>query len=425
MTTDRIERGLSGLRERSSNSELRTQNLESRNFVMDALNGKKVLILGLARQGKALARFATAVGAQVTISDLGSAEKLAEDVAELSDLPVCFVLGEHPQELLDGCDVIALSGGVPVEAPFVQAAVARGISLTNDSLEFARRCPTRQWIGLTGSAGKTTTTTLVGEMGHLSPLKTWVGGNIGHPLLGDLSQMKREDVVVQELSSFQLEIWDQSPPIAAVLNITPNHLDRHKTMDVYTAAKGRILNQQRDMDIAVLSQDDAISFGLREQVNGRLRLFSRLRPVEDGAFLRGDEIVLRNGDTERMVCSIDDIQLKGLHNVSNVLAACVLADCVGISVDAMCDAIRNFKGVPHRLELIREIDGVQYINDSIATAPERALAAIGAFSEPLVLLAGGRDKKMDWELWTQTVAHRAKEIILYVVSPRNPYTGRS
>ena len=380
---------------------------------MDELNGKKVLILGLARQGKALARFATAVGADVTISDLGSAKKLAPDIAELDDVPVRFVLGEHPLSLLDDCDMVALSGGVPVEAPFVQAAVDRGIPLTNDSLEFGHRCPTDKWIGLTGSAGKTTTTTLVGEMGYKSPYKTWVGGNIGHPLLADLPKMATGDVVVQELSSFQLEIWDQSPRIAAMLNITPNHLDRHKTMAVYTEAKSHILNHQRGSDIAVLSADDEIAFGLSARVNGRLRLFSRLHAVDDGAFLRDDALVLRDGQREHVVCSRHDILLKGLHNISNVLAACVLADSVGIPVEAMREAIVHFQGVPHRLEPVGEIHGVQYINDSIATAPERALAAVGAFSEPLVLLAGGRDKKMDWDAWAQTVTHRAKEIILF------------
>ena len=379
----------------------------------DLLNKKQVLILGLARQGKALARFATAVGADVTVSDLGSAEKLANDVAELADLPVRFVLGEHPLSLLDRCDVIALSGGVPADAPFVRLARERGIALTNDSLEFLRRCPTEKLIGITGAAGKTTTTSLVGEMGKRSTFKSWVGGNIGHPLLSDLGEIGAEDVVVQELSSFQLEIWDRSPRVAAVLNVTPNHLDRHKTMAVYTAAKANILTHQSGDDVAVLSGDDPVAFGLRGQVNGRLRLFSRLREVEDGAFVRGEDIVLRDSTQEQVVCRVDDIQLRGSHNVSNVLAACVLADSVGIDVVVMREAIVAFRGVPHRLEPVGEVDGVSYINDSIATAPERALAAIGAFGEPLVLLAGGRDKKMDWDDWTATVSRQAKEIVLF------------
>ena len=266
--------------------------------MVDSFAGKRVLILGLARQGKALARFASAAGAEVTVSDLGSAEKLAADVAELSDCPIRFVLGEHPDSLLEEADMVALSGGVPFEAPFVRCARDKGLSLTNDSLEFARRCPTRRWVGLTGSAGKTTTTSLVGAMGRASGVATWVGGNIGYPLLTDLAEITADDIVVQELSSFQLEIWDASPPIAAILNITPNHLDRHKTMAVYTAAKAGILQAQTAADTAVLSADDPITFGLRDQVNGRLRLFSRLREVDDGAFVRGEDIVLRDGTAE-------------------------------------------------------------------------------------------------------------------------------
>ena len=380
---------------------------------MDRLNGKRLLILGLARQGKALARFATAVGADVTISDLRSAETLVQDLSELADLPIRFVLGEHPLSLLDETDILALSGGVPLEAPFVQAAVKAGIELTNDSLEFLRRSPTKKHIGITGSAGKTTTTSLVGAMGQLSPQTTWVGGNIGHPLLADLDRINADDVVVQELSSFQLEIWPQSPAVAAVLNITPNHLDRHKTMAVYSAAKANILRHQTADDIAVLSKDDRGSAALAEIANGRVRWFSRQEEVSDGAFLRQNELILRDGQTETMVCELGDIQLRGTHNVSNVLAAAVMADSVGITADVMKQAVRQFKGVPHRLEPVATINGVHYINDSIATAPERALAAIGAFSEPLVLLAGGRDKKMNWEQWTKTVSGQAKEIVLF------------
>ena len=380
---------------------------------MDRLNGKRLLILGLARQGKALARFATAVGADVTISDLRSAEILTNDLNELADLPIRFVLGEHPLSLLDETDILALSGGVPLEAPFVRAAVEAGIELTNDSLEFLRRSPTQKHIGITGSAGKTTTTSLVGAMGRQSPQTTWVGGNIGHPLLADLDEMSADDIVVQELSSFQLEIWPQSPAIAAVLNITPNHLDRHKTMDVYTAAKAHIVTHQTADDIAVLSKDDAGSAGLASACNGRVRWFSRLEEVNDGAFLRQNDLVLRDGNTETIVCQIEDIQLRGTHNISNVLAASIMADSVGITTDVMKQAVRQFTGVPHRLEPVATINGVHYINDSIATAPERALAAIGAFSEPLVLLAGGRDKKMDWEQWTTTVTNQAKEIVLF------------
>ena len=379
---------------------------------MDSLQGKRLLILGLARQGKALARFAVNVGARVTVSDLRPAAALQSEMAELADLDILYVLGEHPMRLLDEADVVAISGSVPADAPFVAAARQRGLPITNDSQEFVRRTPTAV-IGITGSAGKTTTTALTGVMGQVDGRTTWVGGNIGRPLLADLHKMADKDMVVQELSSFQLEIWQQSPPVAAVLNITPNHLDRHKTMQAYVEAKANILRHQSKTAVAVLSADNAGSFSLSNLVQGRLRLFSDKQPVADGAFVHNGYIYLRDGSRETAVCTLDDIQLRGRHNVRNVLAAITLADSVGVDHKAMRQAIRTFHGVEHRLERVTVIDGVTYINDSIATAPERAIAALSAFDEPLILLAGGRDKDMVWEDWANWVAKRVRHTVLF------------
>ncbi|MBK8985096.1 MAG: UDP-N-acetylmuramoyl-L-alanine--D-glutamate ligase [Chloroflexi bacterium] len=378
---------------------------------MDKLSGKRLLILGLARQGKALARFAAEVGAQVTISDLRPPEKLAGSLADLHDLNLTYVLGEHPMSLLEEMDVLAISGGVPADAPLVLAARQRGITITNDSQEFMKRAPTAV-IGITGSAGKTTTTALTGVMGQVAGRRTWVGGNIGRPLIADLHKMQPDDMVVQELSSFQLEIWTQSPRVAAVLNVTPNHLDRHKTMAAYANAKANILRYQSADDVAVLAADDAGAMSLAGEVRGRLRTFSRRGAVADGAFVRDEYIWLKNG-RETAVCPLSDIHLPGQHNVLNVLAAVTLADTVGIPAEAMRQAIRTFRGVEHRLELVRELRGARYINDSIATAPERALAALASFDEPLILLAGGRDKDMQWDEWTRQVTERVKHVVLF------------
>jgi UDP-N-acetylmuramoylalanine--D-glutamate ligase len=378
---------------------------------MDTFYGKKLVIMGLARQGKVLARFAAEAGARVTVTDMRPAEKLGEIMAELADLEIEYVLGEHPMSLLDKTDVLAISGGVPADAPLVLAARERGIQVTNDSQEFMRRTPTAV-IGITGSAGKSTTTALTGVMGQMSRRRTWVGGNIGRPLLADLHKMAPDDVVVQELSSFQLEIWTQSPPVAAVLNITPNHLDRHKTMAAYASAKANILRYQSGEGTAVLAADDPGAMMLKSLVKGRLRTFSLEQEVADGAFVRNGQIWLRNGK-ELPVCSLDEIKLRGEHNVRNVLAAVTLADSVGIPVEAMRRAIGSFTGVEHRLELVRVLNGVQYINDSIATAPERALAAVNAFDEPLILLAGGKDKDMVWDAWAERVRERVKHVILF------------
>jgi UDP-N-acetylmuramoylalanine--D-glutamate ligase len=379
---------------------------------MDELTGKRLVILGLARQGRALAQFAAGVGAEVVVSDLRTAEHIGRDLEELTDLDIEIVLGEHPMGLLDKTDILAISGGVPADSPLVLAAHSRDIRVTNDSLEFTRRSPAAV-IGITGSAGKTTTTALTGVMAQMSGQRTWVGGNIGRPLIADLNKMAPDDIVIQELSSFQLELWTQSPPVAAVLNITPNHLDRHKTMAAYSAAKANILRYQSTAGVAVLSADDAGAMALRNLAQGRLRMFSLRWQINDGAFVNQGKIWLRDGMRELAVCDLDEIQLRGWHNVLNVLAAVTLADSVGVPVEAMRRAIQTFKGVEHRLELVRTIQGVQYINDSIATAPERVIAALDAIEEPIILLAGGRDKQMVWQPWAERVHQKVKAVVLF------------
>ncbi len=376
----------------------------------DPLAGRKLVILGLARQGKALARFAVACGAQVTISDVRSAAQLQAALQELADLPITYVLGEHSLSLLDGADVLAVSGGVPLETPIVQAARARSIRVTNDAQEFLLRCPAPV-IGVTGSAGKSTTTTLTGALVQAGGRRTWVGGNLGNPLIADLGQIGPADVVVQELSSFQLELWQCSPQVAAILNVTPNHLDRHKTMEAYTAAKANIVRWQSRTDIALLPATGLDH--LASVTAGRVRRFSIDEPVADGACVQRGWVVVRDGVRETPVCPVDEIPLRGAHNRLNALAAVALADCVGTPTEALREGLRNFRGLPHRLELVGEAVGVRYINDSIATAPERALAALHAFDEPLILLAGGRDKNLDWRTWAEVVPQRVRYVVLF------------
>ncbi len=378
----------------------------------DELSGKRLVVLGLARQGKALASFAARVGAEIVVSDLRTSTQLEDVLDELEHLNLETILGEHPLELLDDADLLAVSGGVPADLPLVLEAKRRGIPITNDSLEFIKRAPAPV-IGITGSAGKTTTTALCGAMGEASSRRTWVGGNIGRPLISQVEEMGPGDVIVQELSSFQLEWWNKSPQIAAVLNLTPNHLDRHKDLAAYESAKANILRHQKTGDVAVLSADDPGAYALRKHVRGRLRLFSQLSAVEDGAYLSDQSLMLRDGERETHICTAREILLRGRHNLSNVLAAIVLADSDGLSQESLVEGIRNFRGVEHRLEPVRTIDNVSFINDSIATAPERAMAAIVAFNEPIILLAGGRDKNMVWESWAKLVNQHVKAVILF------------
>ncbi len=383
--------------------------------VLEQFRGRRIVILGLARQGVALARRLARAGARVVVSDSQPAEQVAAQVAALSTLPIEFVLGGHPESLLDGADLLCLSGGVPADLPLVRAARQRGLPLSNDSQIFLEACPAGVTVvGLTGSAGKTTTT-LAGRMlaAHYGPKHVWVGGNIGHPLISNLDDLQPGDVVVMELSSFQLELMTMSPAVAGVLNITPNHLDRHGTMADYTAAKSNLLRHQAAADIAVLGRDDPGARALAPLARGRLAYFSAEQPVETGAYLQGDTLFWRWDGAPQPVAALADIHLRGRHNVLNVLAACALSGAAGAAPAAMRAGLAGFTGVAHRLELVAERQGVRWYNDSIATAPERVLAALKSFDEPLVLLLGGRDKKLPWGPLAALVRERVKHVVVF------------
>jgi UDP-N-acetylmuramoylalanine--D-glutamate ligase len=241
----------------------------------------------------------------------------------------------------------------------------------------------------------------------------WVGGNIGNPLINDLDQIQRDHWAVMELSSFQLELMTISPHVGAILNITPNHLDRHKTMEAYIAAKRNIIAYQRPEDFAVLSYDDANARALALDTAAHLVWFSAGAEVELGAYKTNGELTLRWGGRDRMICHADEIRLRGRHNLLNVLAACALTAIAGVDVAAMREVVRTFSGVAHRLEFVREIGGVQWYDDSIATAPERSVAALRSFQEPIVLLAGGRDKKLPWQEFAGEATRRARQVITF------------
>ncbi len=371
------------------------------------------MILGLARQGKALARHLAARGAAVVISDQKPPEELASARHELADLPIDYELGGHPTSMLEGADLLCLSGGVPADLPLVARARERGIRITNDSQIFMEACPAAT-VGITGSAGKSTTTALVGRMALAADRTTWVGGNIGRPLLRDLPDMKAGDLAVLELSSFQLELMTLSPNVAAVLNISPDHLDRHGTLEGYAAAKARILEFQNEADSTVLGHDDPMAWGLRSRVRGRLFSFGREAPPEGaGAFLRAGRVVVRTEDEESVVLPVEDFQLPGDHNVLNLLAGCSVGLALDLPLSAMAQGARDFEGLPHRLQHVRTRDGVEWVNDSIATTPERAEAGVRAFDRPLVLLLGGRDKGLSWESLANLAAQRARHVVAF------------
>jgi UDP-N-acetylmuramoylalanine--D-glutamate ligase len=373
--------------------------------------GARVGVVGLGREGRALARFLTSVGARVIATDDKPAQALGPEVESLAG-SVDLRLGGLSEEVLE-VDTCFVSPGVPLELPLLARAVAQGVPLWNEPGLLLWLCPGRT-VGITGSSGKSTTTALTAAMCQQAGLKTYLGGNIGLPLIESVGEMDADDVVVLELSSFQLELARHSPSVAGITNLTPNHLDRHGTMDAYIAAKTNIFLHQRPTDVTVLNADDELCAGLAAQCPGRVHWFGRHPAPEPGAYLSGGRILMRTADgEERVVCRADELGLTGDHNLSNALTACAVAGAVGVSAEAAAQAAREFRGLPHRLERVAERRGVVYYNDSIATTPERALAGIRAVPGPIILLAGGRDKHLPWEVWAAEAARRTRAVVVF------------
>ena len=418
---------------------------EERTDAAQSFANAQVLIVGLAREGTALARFLAERGASVTVTDNRPASALEGGTAALDSLPVSYALGGHPLSLLDGADIVYVSPGVPLDIPLLVEARRRGLPLSSETRLFTRLCPA-PIVGITGSSGKTTTTALVGEMLKATGWKTWVGGNIGFPLIGSLDEIAVTDVVVMELSSFQLDFfgpWPESPqgrqesvlfdaegwspPVSAVLNLTPNHLDRHGTMEAYVAAKAHILSHQRPGNLVIMNLDDPLTRELAAEsarAGKHVIWFSLEQQVDEGAFLRGDDVALRLAGREKVLCRAAELRMLGRHNLANLLAACAVvlgsmaalqdsAELDSLPIDALHRVATSFEGVEHRLELVRVRHEVRWFNDSIATTPERAVAALRAFDAPVVLLAGGRDKHLPWEEMAALTWRKVRHLVLF------------
>jgi len=382
---------------------------------MSDWKGRQVLIIGAARQGIAAARWLIRHGARVTVNDQRSADQMGKAIQELAGTDIHWVLGSHPLDVLNSIDIVCISGGVPLTNPLIREAVHRNLPLTNDTQIFMEIVPSTT-VGITGSAGKTTTTTMVGDMAEMPMGKrAFIGGNIGDPLLNYVDEMTSADLAIMEISSFQLEQMSISPDIAAVLNITPNHLDRHGTMESYTAAKKRILDFQEPQDMAILCRDDPGSWALLSSIKGNVLSFgfSPLTRGMDGTYKAGDMLHLRQGKLDMQLMSAEDIPLRGDHNIMNTLAAFAIGWACQFPPEDMIKAVKKFRGVPHRLEFVREWHGAKWYNDSIATAPERTMADILSFTEPIILLLGGRDKDLPWDALAALVSSRVDHVILF------------
>ena len=373
------------------------------------LEGVRVTVmgLGLSGGGSGVARFLARRGAKVTVTDLKGETELRESVAELQGLPVELHLGGHRAEDFERAEIVVVNPAVPDGSPEVKLAVAKGVRLETEMNLFFKLCRARTIAGVTGSNGKTTTTALLAELLKRGPAKSWLGGNIGRSLLEETESIAPEDVVILELSSFQLENLDvlkRSPTVSVVMNLTPNHLDRHGTMEAYAAAKRVIVKHQGPGDVRVLNADDPVVAGF-EAASSR-RTFSLRGPAD--AVARDERIEMADG-----VIDVRGRKIPGWFNLQNMAAAALAGAAVWPGATAVArEVFTAFPGVEHRLELVGEIGGVRYYNDSIATNPESTLAALDTLEGGIVILLGGRDKNLDFAALGRRVAERVRVAVL-------------
>jgi len=368
--------------------------------------GRRVTVMGLGTFGGQIgaARFLAAHGAEVTVTDLKSEEDLLASIEQLNGfakagLPIRFHLGGHQEEDFARADLVVPSPAVPRDSPYLKTARARGVPIEPEMNLFFRLCPCPA-VGVTGSNGKTTTTSMIGHILKATDRVTWVGGNIGRSLLLDLPDIRPDHLAVLELSSFQLHEFPRlrrSPYVAVVTNFSPNHLDWHPTVEDYADSKRNILRFQDESDWAILNADDAVVSSWRADGRGRVRSFALSSEPPEGVFLRSDRLIARAaGMDEVVLIEVSDLPMPGVHNVENAAAAAATCLALDVPPDLIAAQLRRFPGVPHRLEHVRDLDRVAYWNDSKATTPEAAAAALRSFDASVVLIAGGYDKHLDF-----------------------------
>jgi UDP-N-acetylmuramoylalanine--D-glutamate ligase len=374
------------------------------------LNGKRVLVVGLGKSGVASALFLKAQGARVTVSDTKSGDELRNEIPVLLDHGITVETGGHGDRTFRGQDLIVVSPGVPVDAgPLVQAR-ALGEAVIGE-IELAAQFLPGPIVAITGSNGKTTTTTLTGEIMIAAGFPALVGGNIGTPAISLAERAKPETVIVLEVSSFQLEtIQTFRPKVAVVLNVTPDHLDRHRTLEAYVDAKARIFENQQASDFAVLNADDPTCVTMASRKHAQVFWFSRQKEVRQGAWVREGNIVFRDGAGQKEIMQISEIPLKGAHNLENVLAAVCAGALMGCAPEKIRQAVRDFKAVEHRLEFVATIRGVDYYNDSKATNVDATIKALESFPANIHLILGGKDKGSDYTVLNDLLRQRVKRV---------------
>lgn len=377
--------------------------------------GRKVLVIGAARSGIASSRFLAQKGAKVALNDRKPLDQWTAEAVALKTEGVGLVPGDPPSWLLDQIDLVVVSPGVPTKAIPIRYAERRGAEVIGE-IELASRFLRGRIVAITGTNGKTTTTSLIGQMLKDAEINVQVGGNIGTPLISMIDASRDDGWTVVEVSSFQLEtIVDFHPAVAAVLNVTPNHMDRYESLTDYAAAKHRIFMNQERGDVAILNADDPIVSSWSRGLRAHVVPFSVKRELEDGLFLRGDELVSRTGHGERVLMSRREMRLRGTHNVENVLAAMAAGLACGAPPESLAKTVSKFRPVEHRLEEVRELNGVRFFNDSKATSVDATIKALEAFAdEPgkIVLILGGRGKQAPYAPLAPLVRNRVRRMIL-------------
>lgn len=379
-------------------------------------NGKKALVCGMARSGIAAAKLLNRLGARVTLQDMKKREEISADVLALEGEGIVLYTGANPDEIACAQDLIVLSPGIPCDLPFIAAAEAAGIAVISE-VELAYSLTPCPITAITGTNGKTTTTTLTGEIMKTAYSKTAVVGNIGVPYSEEVEGLTEKDWVVAEISSFQMEKAKEfHPHISAVLNITPDHLNRHKTMEVYIAMKERVFAKQTAEDFCILNHGDAACRKMAGKTVARVFFFSSAEKLQEGIYLDGDAIEVRWGDIRETLIHVDELQILGVHNYENVMAAAAMGICAGIVLDTIRTVLKGFAGVAHRIEYVATVDGVDYYNDSKGTNVDASIRAVLAMKKPIVLIGGGYDKGSSFDEWTKLFPGRVKHLVLIGVT---------
>lgn len=379
-------------------------------------NGKKALVCGMAKSGIAAAKLLKRLGAKVTLQDMKKREDISADVLSLENEGIVLYTGANPDDIACEQDIIVLSPGIPCDLPFIAEAEEAGVNVISE-VELAYGLTPCPITAITGTNGKTTTTTLTGEIMKAIYPETAVVGNIGIPYSDEVQRLTEKDWVVAEISSFQMEKAKEfHPHISAVLNITPDHLNRHKTMEVYIAMKERVFAKQTEEDFCILNYSDAICRKMADKTAAKVFFFSSSEKLEEGIYLDGENIEVRWGEINETLINVNDLQILGVHNHENVMAAAAAGICAGVALDTIRSVLKSFAGVEHRIEYVATVDGVDYYNDSKGTNVDASIRAVLAMKKPIVLIGGGYDKGSSFDEWTQLFPGRVKHLVLIGVT---------